>query len=103
MSIIFIILFPPGIAIYSSLVNKLNLIAKRRTVAKEISSQGRITINGKVAKSSSNVNVGDEIVINFGNKVLTVKVNDIRDTTKKKEAQELFEVISEEYKEDFSI
>ena len=70
---------------------------------KEISSQGRITINGKVAKSSSNVNVGDEIVINFGNKVLTVKVNDIRDTTKKKEAQELFEVISEEYKEDFSI
>ena len=82
---------------------KISRIIKRRTVAKEISSQGIITINGKVAKSSSNVNVGDEIVINFGNKVLTVKVNDIRDTTKKKEAQELFEVISEEYKEDFSI
>lgn len=82
---------------------KISRIIKRRTVAKEILSQGRITINGKVAKSSSNVNVGDEIVINFGNKVLTVKVNDIRDTTKKKEAQELFEVISEEYKEDFSI
>ena len=82
---------------------KISRIIKRRTVAKEISSQGRITINDKVAKSSSNVNVGDEIVINFGNKVLTVKVNDIRDTTKKKEAQELFEVISEEYKEDFSI
>ncbi len=63
---------------------KISRIIKRRTVAKEISSQGRITINGKVAKSSSNVNVGDEIVINFGNKVLTVKVNDIRDTTKKK-------------------
>lgn len=82
---------------------KISRIIKRRTVAKEISSQGRITINGKVTKSSSNVNVGDEIVINFGNEVLTVKVNDIRDTTKKKEAQELFEVISEEYKEDFSI
>ena len=82
---------------------KVSRLIKRRTVAKEISSQGTITINGKVAKSSSNVNVGDEIVINFGNKVLTVKVNDIRDTTKKKEAQELFEVISEEYKEDFSI
>ena len=82
---------------------KISRIIKRRTVAKEISSQGRITITGKVAKSSSNVNVCDEIVINFGNKVLTVKVNDIRDTTKKKEAQELFEVISEEYKEDFSI
>ena len=82
---------------------KISRIIKRRTIAKEISNQGRITINGKVAKSSSNVNVGDEIVINFGNKVLTVKVNDIRDTTKKKEAQELFEVISEEYKEDFSI
>ena len=44
---------------------KISRIIKRRTVAKEISSQGRITINGKVAKSSSNVNVGDEIVINL--------------------------------------
>lgn len=82
---------------------KISRIIKRRSVAKDISDQGRISINGKVAKSSTNVNIGDELVINFGNKTLTVKVLDIKDTTKKNEAQDLFEVIAEEYKEDFTI
>lgn len=82
---------------------KISRIIKRRSVAKDISDQGRISINGKVAKSSTNVSIGDELVINFGNKTLTVKVLDIKDTTKKNEAQDLFEVIAEEYKEDFTI
>lgn len=82
---------------------KISRIIKRRSVAKDISDQGRILVNGKVAKSSTNVSIGDELVINFGNKTLTVKVLDIKDTTKKNEAQDLFEVIAEEYKEDFAI
>ncbi|KRM19868.1 hypothetical protein FC40_GL001270 [Ligilactobacillus hayakitensis DSM 18933 = JCM 14209] len=82
---------------------KISRIIKRRSVAKDISDQGRISVNGKVAKSSTNVSIGDELVINFGNKTLTVKVLDIKDTTKKNEAQDLFEVIAEEYKEDFAI
>ena len=43
---------------------KVSRIIKRRTVAKEIADKGRITINGKVAKSSTDVGVGDTLVIN---------------------------------------
>lgn len=80
---------------------KVSRIIKRRSVAKDIADQGRITINGKVAKSSSKVGINDELVINFGNKTLTVKVNDIKDTTKKNESQDLYTVVSEEYREDY--
>lgn len=80
---------------------KVSRIIKRRSVAKDIADQGRVTVNGKVAKSSSKVVIGDEIVINFGNKTLTVKVNDIKDTTKKNESQDLYTVVSEEYQEDY--
>ena len=51
---------------------KVSRIIKRRSVAKEIADKGRIQINGKVAKSSSNVSVDDELIISFGNKTLTV-------------------------------
>lgn len=80
---------------------KVSRIIKRRSVAKDIADQGRITINGKVAKSSSKVGINDELVINFGNKTLTVKVNDIKDTTKKNESQDLYTVVYEEYREDY--
>lgn len=80
---------------------KISRIIKRRSVAKEIADQGRVFINDKVAKSSSNVSVGDQLVINFGNKKLTVKINDIKDTTKKNEAQDLYTVLAEEYQEDY--
>ncbi|KRN89255.1 RNA-binding S4 domain-containing protein [Ligilactobacillus ceti] len=82
---------------------KISRIIKRRAVAKQIADQGRITINGKVAKSASKVAVDDQLVLNFGNKVLTVKVLDLKDTTKKKEATELYEVISEEYLENYDM
>lgn len=80
---------------------KVSRIIKRRAVAKEIADQGRITINQKQAKSSSNVAVGDELVINFGNKTLTVEVTGIKDTTKKSDAADLYRVVAEDYKEDF--
>ncbi|MDN5953550.1 MAG: RNA-binding S4 domain-containing protein, partial [Loigolactobacillus coryniformis] len=47
---------------------KVSRIIKRRTVAKEIADKGRILINDKVAKSSTDVSVGDIITIKFGNK-----------------------------------
>ena len=61
---------------------KVSRIIKRRSVAKEIADKGRIQINGKVAKSSSNVSVDDELIISFGNKTLTVKVTQLLETTK---------------------
>ncbi|KRO17246.1 RNA-binding S4 domain-containing protein [Lacticaseibacillus saniviri] len=74
---------------------KVSRIIKRRSVAKEIADKGRIEINGKIAKSSSDVGVGDNMVIAFGNKTLTVKVDAIMETTKKDDAEQMYTVVSE--------
>lgn len=74
---------------------KVSRIIKRRSVAKEIADKGRILVNDKPAKSSTNVAVGDELTIHFGNKTLVAKVEDIRDTTKKDEAKDLYTIVEE--------
>ncbi|ANK59001.1 MULTISPECIES: RNA-binding S4 domain-containing protein [Loigolactobacillus] len=76
---------------------KVSRIIKRRTVAKDIADQGRIKVNDKVAKSSTDVLVGDVLTIKFGNKTLTVKVKQLLDTTKKDAAEELYETVSETF------
>ncbi|WP_137597968.1 RNA-binding S4 domain-containing protein [Paucilactobacillus kaifaensis] len=80
---------------------KVSRIIKRRSVAKDIADQGRITINGNSAKSSSNVAVNDQLIIKFGNKTETIKVLQIIETTKKDEAEQMYEIVDESYKEDF--
>lgn len=80
---------------------KVSRIIKRRTVAKEIADKGRITINDKQAKSSSDVAVGDVLVIAFGNKTLTVKVEALVESTKKEDAGSMYSVVSETYKESY--
>ena len=74
---------------------KVSRLIKRRTVAKEVADQGRITINGNVAKSSSAVVVGDELTIRFGNRLMTVEVNELQESTKKEDAQNMYKIISE--------
>ncbi len=74
---------------------KVSRLIKRRTVAKEIADKGRISINGKVAKSSTDIKIGDELTLLFGNKTLVVKVTDMRETTKKDEAENMYEVVSD--------
>lgn len=56
---------------------KVSRIIKRRSVAKEIADKGRILINDRQAKSSSNVVVGDKLEIGFGNKTMIVKITQI--------------------------
>lgn len=75
---------------------KVSRIIKRRTVAKEVADKGRIKINGILAKSSTYVKINDQIEIQFGNKVLTVKVLEIKDSTKK-EAEMVAKLKNEEY------
>lgn len=65
-------------------------------MAKEVAEQGRVEINGQIGKASSNVAVGDTIAIRFGQKIVTVKVEMIKDTTKKDEASSMYSLISEE-------
>ncbi|MBO5260435.1 MAG: RNA-binding S4 domain-containing protein [Agathobacter sp.] len=73
---------------------KVSRLIKRRTVANEACDAGRVMVNGKQAKASVNVKVGDEIEILFGQKAVKVRVLNIVDTTKKEEAKDLFEYVS---------
>ncbi|KAI4308712.1 RNA-binding S4 domain-containing protein [Lactobacillus intestinalis] len=72
---------------------KVSRLVKRRTVAKEMADQGRIKVNGRVVKSSYDVKLGDVIEVGYGTRVVKAKVINIRETTKKAEASELYELV----------
>ncbi len=74
---------------------KVSRLIKRRTVANEACDTSRIAVNGKIAKASYNVKLGDLITVTFGTKSVTVKVLELKETTKKAESQGMYEVISE--------
>ena len=74
---------------------KVSRLIKRRTVANEACDSSRVSVNGKLVKPSYDVKIGDSITIAFGTKQVTVKVLDIRETTKKSESFGMYEVISE--------
>lgn len=69
---------------------KVSRIIKRRTIANEACDSGRVTVNGKVAKASVEVKVGDIIEIKFGNNITKIEVTAIKETTKKDEAAGMF-------------
>ena len=78
---------------------KISRIIKRRSVAKEVADKGRIQINGKVAKSSSTVKVGDQLQIQFGNRLVIYKINELHESTKKEDAAKMYTLISDEEQE----
>ncbi|HOI46150.1 MAG TPA: RNA-binding S4 domain-containing protein [Bacilli bacterium] len=78
---------------------KVSRLIKRRTIAKEVSDAERILVNGKIAKASKEIAVGDTIEVTFGKKVVTIKVTNIIDSTKKSDAAEMYELISESTKQ----
>ncbi len=72
---------------------KVSRLIKRRSVANEACDAGRVQINGRVAKASVDVKVGDEITIGFGNKEMKVRVLDVSEVIRKEEAKEMYEVL----------
>ena len=74
---------------------KVSRILKRRSVAAEAASGGRIKINGKTVKPAHPVNVNDVIEIGFNSGTLKFKVLDIKETVKKEEADSLYQIILE--------
>lgn len=72
---------------------KISRLIKRRPVANEACDAGRIQVNGKVAKASVQVKVGDIIEIAFGDKQVKVEVLSINETYNKEEAKELYKVL----------
>lgn len=74
---------------------KISRIIKRRTLAKDVCDQGRVSINGHPAKASSEVKIGDLITLRLGQKELTAKVLDVKENPRKEEADLLYEIVSE--------
>ena len=72
---------------------KVSRLIKRRTVANEACDGGRVSVNGKTAKASAEVKIGDVIEIGFGNKLVKVEITQIADTTKKEDAKEMFKYL----------
>lgn len=72
---------------------KVSRLIKRRTVANEACDSGRVSVNGKVARASYDINAGDEITISFGARPLSVRVLEIKDSAFKDDARSMYEVI----------
>ena len=76
---------------------KVSRLIKRRTLAKEVCDQGRITVNEQVAKAGTVVKVGDELKVRFGQKIVTVRVDELKENTRKEEAGSMYTILSEEF------
>jgi len=74
---------------------KVTRIIKRRTVANDACDNAHVTVNGKSAKASYDVKVGDIIKVTFGDKSLSVKVTDVKEHVGKGDASSLYEVVTE--------
>lgn len=74
---------------------KVTRIIKRRTVANGACDAEHVTVNGRRAKASYDVKENDIIEITFGQRVLTVKVLDVREHALKADAASLYEIIEQ--------
>ncbi len=72
---------------------KNSRIIKRRTVAKDACEQGRITVNDRTAKPGTEVKVGDEVYIQFGNGSLRVRVEALTESCRKEDADGMYTVM----------
>lgn len=72
---------------------KVSRLIKRRTLANDVADTGRVIVNGKPAKASYAVKIGDVIEITFGNRPVKVRVLSIDEPKGKDVARELFEIL----------
>ena len=72
---------------------KVSRLIKRRTLANDVADAGRVIVNGKPAKASYAVKIGDVIEITFGNRPVKVRVRAIDEPKGKDVARELFEIL----------
>lgn len=78
---------------------KVSRLIKRRTVANEITKNDRILVNDRVVKPSYQLKIDDIITIEFGTKIIKVRVHSLVDSTKKADADTMYEFISETKRE----
>ncbi len=75
---------------------KVSRVIKRRTVANEACDSGRVIINGKIAKASTEVKIGDVIEIKYGEKIIKFKVRNIVAVVAKDAAGEMVDFLTNE-------
>ncbi|MBQ3356909.1 MAG: RNA-binding S4 domain-containing protein [Oscillospiraceae bacterium] len=74
---------------------KVSRLIKRRTVANEACDNARVTVNGRPAKASHDVKVGDVIRIAFGSRTVAVEVLAVADAVKKDDAAAMYKELAE--------
>ena len=72
---------------------KVSRIIKRRTVANEACDAGRVSINGKIARASQDVKVGDVIEIALGNSTVKAEVLKVTEYTTKENASDCYRIL----------
>lgn len=75
---------------------KVSRILKRRTVAAEACNGGKIDVNGRPAKPGCQLKVGDLVCVHFAGGALTFRVKELKETTKKDEADSMYEIVTEQ-------
>ncbi|MGI6737541.1 MAG: RNA-binding S4 domain-containing protein [Anaerovoracaceae bacterium] len=72
---------------------KNSRLIKRRSVAKEACDSGRISVNDRVAKAGTDVEVGDVICIRFGTHEITARVLQLKESQRREDAANMYEII----------
>ncbi|MBR6253078.1 MAG: RNA-binding S4 domain-containing protein [Clostridia bacterium] len=72
---------------------KVSRVIKRRPVANEACDNGRVSINGKIAKASTDVKVGDIIEIKFGDKIVKFEVLELSEVATKQNAENMVKLL----------
>jgi ribosomal 50S subunit-recycling heat shock protein len=78
---------------------QVSRLVKRRTLAKTVCTQGRVQVNGRVAKAGTEVKPGDKLQLDFGRRVLVIEVLAVPEAVKTGAAAELYRVIEEKKRE----
>lgn len=72
---------------------KVSRLIKRRTVANEVCDVKHVTVNGKIARASYDVKVGDVIEISMGQNVTRARVLNVAETVRKEDAAAMYEIL----------
>ncbi len=75
---------------------KVSRIIKRRTIANEACTGGRVMLNDRVAKPGTQVSVGDVLTIRFGEHIGQYRILLVSETVRKENADSMYEIIQED-------
>ena len=74
---------------------KVSRILKRRALANQAATSGRVIVNGRAVKPACQIKVGDIVEIGFNSGTVKFKILDVKETVRKEQAENLYEIIME--------